>query len=107
MRKKEPSAYSRNLISKLHQLIGGGEFARGTLNTRMLTCGKDNCRCKRGERHRTLYLVISVEGTIRQIYIPRVMEKEVTGMVERYKKIKALIEKLSEDTVTKIIERKE
>jgi hypothetical protein len=48
---------------------------RGTLQVRDRTCGKPNCRCAKGEKHKALYLVVSKEGKQQQLYIPKAYEE--------------------------------
>ncbi len=56
------SAAERNFRSRITQLSSGQWFLRGTLSERSGTCGKAHCRCARGERHKSLYLVQSQAG---------------------------------------------
>ena len=65
------SAVERNFRSRIAQLSSGQWFLRGTLSERSGTCGKANCRCARGELHKSLYLVQSQAGKFRQICVPQ------------------------------------
>ena len=56
------SAAERNFRSRIAQLATGQWFLRGTLSERAGKCGKPNCRCARGQLHKSLYLVQSQEG---------------------------------------------
>jgi len=62
-RRTKLSAAERNFRSRIAQLSSGQWFLRGTLSERSGTCGKANCRCARGELHKSLYLVQSQAGS--------------------------------------------
>ena len=95
----------RELRSRLAQLVTSVGFVRGTLQERQTTCGKPNCRCVRGERHKTLYLVTSVDGKPRQLYIPKALHDTVREWVEGYHRIREQLEGLSERQWRKIKRR--
>ena len=67
----ELSAGERSLRSRIAQLASGGRFLHGSLSERTAKCGKPTCRCAKGEGHRSLYLVQSQAGKVRQICVPR------------------------------------
>jgi hypothetical protein len=49
----------------------------------------------RGEKHSSLYLVVSVEGKYRQFCVPRSLEAEVKIWVAQYQRAQELIEEIS------------
>ncbi len=100
-------AQERQLRSRLAQLVHERPLIRATLNQRMVTCGKPGCRCAKGEKHRALYLVCSVEGKRRQMFVPSALEREVREWVTNYQSIQQLLEKLSEDAWRKLKELKD
>ena len=53
------SAAERNFRSQFARLALNRWFLRGSLSERLGKCGKPNCRCTRGELHKSLYLVQS------------------------------------------------
>ena len=76
------SAVERNFRSRISQLSSGQWFLRGTLSERAGTCGKANCRCARGELHKSLYLVQSQAGKLRQICVPKAWQQRVQELIE-------------------------
>jgi hypothetical protein len=60
------------------------------------TCGKQNCRCARGEPHVSLYLVQSHNGKPRQLYVPKEWEERVHRAVKDYQELQIVLEELSE-----------
>jgi hypothetical protein len=90
------SPQERRWRSKLAQLIAQHGFVRGTLQERLKVCGKLNCRCTRGQKHRGLYLILSKQGRIRQLYVPRSYEAMVRQWVQNYHDLRDLMDRVSE-----------
>lgn len=90
-------ALERQARSRLTKLLTSGQgLIRGTLSTRERTCGKSTCKCYRGEKHASLYLVVSIEGKYQQIFVPRKFETEVRTWVAQYQRTQDLIEEISQ-----------
>jgi hypothetical protein len=100
------SATERNFRSRITQLSSGHWFLRGTLSERSGTCGKAHCRCARGERHQSLYLVQSQAGKPRQICVPKAWQPRVRQAVKDYRLLQKLIEEVSELEWKRLQERK-
>jgi hypothetical protein len=100
------SATERNFRSRIAQLSSGQWFLRGTLSERSGKCGKPNCRCTRGELHRSLYLVQSQDGKLRQICVPKAWQERVRRAVHDYRQMQKLIEEVSELEWKRLQERK-
>ena len=100
------SAAERNFRSRIAQLSGSQWFLRGTLSERSGTCGKPNCRCARGELHKSLYLVQSQAGKPRQICVPKAWQQRVRQAVRSYQQMQQLIEEVSELEWNRLRERK-
>jgi len=101
------SAQERAWRSRLTQLVSQEAFARGTLAWRERVCGKGNCRCARGERHRSLYLVYREGARVRQAYVPPAWAERVQAWVEHYHEVKELVARLSECQYRRLAERRE
>ena len=89
------SAQERRLRSRIVQLISQNALLRGTLSLRERTCGKKNCKCAHGEKHASLYLVLSQQGKLRQLFIPRRYEDAVRQAVAQYQEVRQLLESVS------------
>jgi hypothetical protein len=100
------SAVERNFRSRIAQLSSGQWFLRGTLSERSGTCGKSNCRCAHGELHKSLYLVQSQSGKLRQICVPKAWQQRVRQAVNDYRLIQELIEEVSELEWKRLQEKK-
>jgi len=47
-----------------------GPVFRGSVAQVHLTCGKSNCRCQKGQRHRALYVSYRLGGRSKVAYVP-------------------------------------
>lgn len=89
------SLTERDFRSKLVRIVSSGGFIRGTLSQREKVCGKPTCKCARGEKHVALYLVVSQEGRLRQLFVPKSHEEIVRQWTEQYRQAEALLEEIS------------
>lgn len=79
---------------------------RGSVVIMKRYCGKANCRCLKGHKHKALYLSQRYKGRTRMIYIPRDMEEVVIKYIRNYKKAKNLLDKTSNINIELLIKRK-
>ena len=105
--RSQMSAKERSRRSRLAQLAHGAGLLRGTLAPRQRVCGKPNCKCTKGEKHASLYLVVRRRGKLRQFCIPRELEPRVRLWVQNYREVKQLLEQISELYWDKIRKRQE
>ena len=91
----ELSAAERGLRSRIAQLASGGRFLHGSLSERIAKCGKPTCHCADGEGHRSLYLVQSQAGKVRQICVPKAWQDPVREAVGVYQEIRRLLDEVS------------
>lgn len=90
------SPAERRRRSRAAALAHSSRLLRGTLSVRNQTCGKESCRCARGEPHLSLYLVQSHNGKPRQLYVPKDWEERVRRAVKDYQELQTLLEEISE-----------
>lgn len=87
----------RQARSRLNQILSKSDgMIRGTLSVRERTCGKRNCKCAAGEKHASLYLVVSVDGKYKQFCVPRSKESDVRHWVANYQRVQELLEEISQ-----------
>ena len=91
----ELSAGERSLRSRIAQLASGGRFLHGSLSERITKCGKPTCHCADGAGHRSLYLVQSQAGKVRQICVPKAWQDPVREAVGVYQEIRRLLDEIS------------
>jgi hypothetical protein len=97
----------RKLRSHITHIVSRYSFLHGTLNVKERTCGKGNCRCARGEKHSSLYIVNRRDGELRQIFVPSYRETEVRQWVARYQEINKLLDDISDFYWAKIQNRED
>lgn len=90
------STAERRFRSALHRLIDRAPFLRGSLVERQTVCGKPNCRCARGHKHRALYLMASKDGRVRQVYVPGDWEPIVRQWIDHHRQLRDLLEQVSD-----------
>lgn len=101
------SVQERSLRSQLAQLVSGRGLIRGTLSTRERECGKGSCRCTRGEKHVGLYLVVSRNGKVRQLFIPKAYEQRARQWIEEYRRAEELLDQIADTCWSKIQKRED
>ena len=86
-----------------HQIALSHEIIRGSAVFLKRVCGKSNCRCVRGHKHRSLYLSRSHKGKTTMTYIPAKLQSKMMGAAVRYQKIQHLLNDLSEANLKKLL----
>src|SRR5260370_35332837 len=102
----ELSATERSLRSRIAQLSSSARLLRGALSERSGKFGKPNCHCAQGEGHRSLYLVQSYAGKLRQLCVPRALQDPVRHAVGEYQEIQRLLNEVSELEWKRLLARK-
>jgi hypothetical protein len=91
---------ARTLLARTEQLIAErGPLLKGAFQLRGTRCGKDTCKCARGELHPTAVLVVSEEGHRRSYYVRPSERAEVQRRVERYQRLRGERAELNRLTV--------
>ena len=70
----------------------GQLMVRGSIYTLRGKCGKENCRCRRGELHETPALSYSLKGKTHIIYLRPEEVPRVRKAIERYKEAREELE---------------
>jgi len=100
------SIKQRKARSELMKLIHDKGFIRANPVIMSRVCGNPNCRCAKGQKHVSLYLSHSEEGSAKKLFVPKDYEERVRKWMENYQRIKQLIEEISEDIWEGIKERR-
>ena len=72
------------------------DVLRGSLVIVKRLCGKLNCHCQKGFKHRSLYLSQNYKGKTRMIYIPRHLEDKIRQYIKSYQKHRVTLNQLSD-----------
>ena len=71
-------------------------FLPGVVYPLYIKCGKKGCKCERGEKHELWYVSYTNRGKKHMIFIPKERVKSAKVLVERYKRLKSLINDLKD-----------
>lgn len=82
--------------ARLGKLAQVGPVLEGSLAAISVTCGNPNCRCARGEKHRSHILKREVRGKTQSLYVPVDMVEEAGQWVKEFRRAKALLREVSE-----------
>jgi len=106
MRPAGMTRVERESRSRLKPLISREEFLHATPTLRQVSCGKPNCKCRRGEKHTALVLSRGAKGKTEQLHIPRDQEATVRMLVDRYHEIVDLLDKIAASSWDRLKKKK-
>ena len=92
----------RNARSKATKLIQDSPFVIGSLVEMANTCGKPNCKCTRGDKHKSWCLAVRDQGKRKMLHIPHELENEVFKWVATYRELWEQMETISQANVERI-----
>lgn len=92
----------RSARSKATKLIQDSPFVLGSLVEMSNTCGKPNCKCTRGDKHKSWCLAVRDRGKRKMLHIPHKLEDEVFNWVDTYQELWKQMETISEANVERI-----
>lgn len=93
---KNINQLSRMRDARLKKLAAAKPFIAGTVVEYEKVCGNPKCKCARGEKHKAQHLTYKDENqkTV-SVYIPADMLQEVKEWTEEHKRIKELLQQIS------------
>jgi len=94
---KNINMLSRMRDARLKKLSGAKPFIAGTVVEYEKVCGNPRCKCARGDKHKAQHLTFKDENqkTV-SVYIPADMLQEVKEWTQEYKRIKDLLQQISD-----------
>ncbi len=93
----------RRASSKAAKLIHDSQFVIGSMVEVARVCGKPNCKCARGNKHKSWCLAVRDQGKRKMIHIPHELEKEVFKWVTTYRELRQQMETISQSNVERIV----
>lgn len=82
---------AREFLSRVEKLAHErGPLLKASFQLRGTRCGKENCKCTRGDLHNTAVLIASDGGKRRSYYVRGPERPEVQRRVERYRRFRAV-----------------
>jgi hypothetical protein len=100
------SEKERKARSRLHFLLRSKGLLRGSLVTLKTKCGNPNCRCSRGEKHRSRVVEQHRGGKTRMRTVRPEQEEKVEQWIRNFREAQALLDELSEIHWQKLEEEK-
>ena len=101
-------AEDRAARSQLLKLLKAAHpLARASLVAMARTCGKKNCKCAKGHKHVSLYLATRVGKKRKMIYVPAQLESQARTLVENFRVVEELLEKMSQAGLKRFLEQKD
>jgi hypothetical protein len=83
----------RRIVGRIPDLA---EVIAGSLQEQRRRCGKEGCRCARGELHGPyLYLSLRVGGRTRMFYVPAELAEKVRGAVRTNAAVESALAEIS------------
>jgi len=70
------------------------DMIKGKLYQSARVCGNPNCKCAKGERHISWYLIVNRDGRSRQDYVGAVVPSEIKERVERFQNYKVAVRQI-------------
>jgi hypothetical protein len=96
------SQKERSSRSKATKLLHDSPFIIGSLVEMANTCGKPNCKCARGDKHKSWCLAVRDQGKRKMLHIPHTLEDEVFQCVNTYRELWKEMETISQANVERI-----
>jgi hypothetical protein len=97
----------RDARSRAVQLLADQPLLRGSLVLQHRSCGKPYCRCQKGPKHPALYLHTRSGDQRVRIYIPPALHDTARRWVDNGRRVKRLIDRVSEHHLRALLEQKQ
>ncbi len=102
MKHRNFSQKERSARSRATQLIHSSPFVVGSLVEMARVCGKPNCKCTKGDRHKSWCLAVRDQGKRKMVHVPREWEESVFDWVKTYQELWKQMEAISQASVERI-----
>ncbi len=93
---EHPTLIRRMRDARVKKLARAGPVMAGSLVQIAKHCGRAGCHCQTGQKHIGWYLTRSVNGKTQTTYVPQEMREEVQGWIQEHRRVKQLIQEMSE-----------
>jgi hypothetical protein len=100
---KHPTLIRRSIASRLKQLAGKRPVLAASLVQLRKNCGRPRCHCLNGgPLHVGHNVTFKAEGKSRSVYVPKDLLKDVRSWIEEHRRLKRLLQEISELTLALI-----
>jgi hypothetical protein len=101
------SPQERDARSHAVQILADKPLLRGSLVLQHRSCGKPYCRCQKGQKHPALYLHTRSGDRRVRIYIPPALHDTARQWVDNGRRLKRLIDRVSEHHLQALLGQKQ
>jgi hypothetical protein len=101
------SAQERDDRSRAIQILADKPLIRGSLVLQHRSCGKSYCRCQKGLKHPALYLHTRSGNQRVRIYIPPALHETARRWVDNGRRVRRLVQRVSEHQLQALLEQKQ
>jgi len=105
--RSERSFQERDDRSRAAQILAGRPLIRGSLVLQHRSCGKSYCHCREGQKHPALYLHTRSGDRRVRIYIPPALHETARRWVDNDRRVKCLVQRVSEHHLRALLEQKQ
>ena len=96
---RHPTNIRRMLHSRVKQVAARKPLLAASLVSFERRCGQPGCHCAQGERHQGHQLTYKVRGKTHTIYVPVDFTEEVRSWIEEHRRLKRLLQEISQLTL--------
>jgi hypothetical protein len=96
---RHPTNIRRMLESRIKQTAARKPVLAASLVSFERRCGKPGCHCASGEKHRGHQLTYKVRGKTRTVYVPVDFTEEVRLWIDEHRRLKRLLQEISQLTL--------
>jgi len=96
---RHPTNIRRMLDSRVRQMTARKPLLAASLVSFERRCGKPGCHCASGEKHDGHQLTYKVRGKTRTVYVPIDLTEEVRAWIDEHRRLKCLIQEISQLTL--------
>jgi hypothetical protein len=96
---RHPTLIRSQLNSRLRKLASRRPAVAASLVRIRKRCGDRSCRCYRGQPHFAYRLTYKVHGQSRAVHVPLDLLEEVRTWVEEHRRLKRLLQEISQLTL--------
>ena len=89
----------RMLESRVKQVAARKPLLAASLVSFDRVCGKPGCHCAQGEKHHGHQLTYKVRGKTHTVYVPVDFTEEVRSWIDEHRRLKRLVQEISQLTL--------
>lgn len=78
----------------VHFTLNPKQMIKGKLYQSARVCGNPNCKCAKGEKHISWYLIVNRDGRSRQDYVGASVPENIKKQVDQYQSFKNAVKRI-------------